>query len=861
MKYLNHRIIFTFLMLLFTSIMQATTTSYKLENGLNVVLLHDPNTPIVSIKAVVRIGSIYEKEYLGTGISHYLEHLVAGGSTQKHSEEEYKTILSNLGGVSNAYTTTDHTAYFINTTPEKINTALNTIYEWLFFNTLKRQEVDREKKVITREIEKNQESISRRFYYLSQENSYNDHPSRIPVIGYLDQFLQIEQKDLEKFYKQNYIASNMTLIIGGNIDIDTLKPAIESTFGSQPRKVKPTFTSPIEPLPFTKKTSKHELKMNSTLISLRFLTTDLYSDSLYALDLLDYILGNGTQSLLYKKLVDELNLAFSIYTSSYTPAYTKGYFEIYIDTEEKNINQAIDETLKVINIIKTKSLPKKIIEKAKKQKIAENILNISSIEDKISKISMSMLYSQTPDFFDVYTNNFKKITAKELKQTAQKYFDTSKLITTIATPKKDTSKKTTKQKNISKPIIKKIELPNGLRIILHPTPKEKFLKLQILTKAGLLAETKQNNGIGFLTAKLLGKGTSKYNKEKIQTTFEENGAFVEGNLGNNTLYYTLECLKEDTNQLAPLFFETFFDATFSKANLAEEKRKLKNIIAQRNDDWYSYGNHIFKQEFWKTHPYSMTKVGELNSIKNITNTSITTYFKSLQNPKNMIISVYGSFNETDILKLITSYQEHLTSKFNQHTTSKVALTSSKTLDINYKFGTTSLFMGFQGTAITNPQEKTKLDLIDAILSGMSYPGGRLHNKLRDKGYVYLVHGINFNGIDTGAFYIYALTNEQSIEDVKNIITTEIEDIKRNPVSDEEFEEAIERIKYHYKDQRSSIDNQILLAATNELYTNNLNYSNILEEIIEKLTKEDIIKTAKTYLNYPQTIVFHPQKEN
>ena len=126
-------------------------------------------------------------------------------------------------------------------------------------------------------------------------------------------------------------------------------------------------------------------------------------------------------------------------------------------------------------------------------------------------------------------------------------------------------------------------------------------------------------------------------------------------------------------------------------------------------------------------------------------------------------------------------------------------------------------MGFNGVSIENAKEKIRLDLVDAILSGMSYPGGRLHNKLRDKGYVYMVHGVNFNGLPDGAFYIYALTNEDSIDNVITLILEEIQNIKTQKVTDIEFEEAIERLSFYFKDQQSSIDSKLLLYSTNELY--------------------------------------------
>ena len=92
---INLNILFILIMVLLAPIMaKETTKAFQLDNGLHVILLHDPSAEIITAKTIVNVGSIYEKEFLGTGISHYLEHIVAGGSTKKQSEETYKKYLT-----------------------------------------------------------------------------------------------------------------------------------------------------------------------------------------------------------------------------------------------------------------------------------------------------------------------------------------------------------------------------------------------------------------------------------------------------------------------------------------------------------------------------------------------------------------------------------------------------------------------------------------------------------------------------------------------------------------------------------------------------------------------------------------------
>src|SRR5688572_26631453 len=79
-----------------------------LRNGM-VVIAKRVTSPVVSVRGYVRTGGVYEAQWLGGGLSHLLEHLVAGGTNERRSEEQNKTLLQQIGNNSNAYTTSDHT--------------------------------------------------------------------------------------------------------------------------------------------------------------------------------------------------------------------------------------------------------------------------------------------------------------------------------------------------------------------------------------------------------------------------------------------------------------------------------------------------------------------------------------------------------------------------------------------------------------------------------------------------------------------------------------------------------------------------------------------------------------------------------
>ena len=172
----------------------STVHSYALDNGVRVVLIPDSKASLNSVRVLVNTGSINEAPLLGSGLSHYLEHLVAGGETTLHPESYYESSVARMGGASNAYTTHDHTAYFINTVPQHTKAALKVLYEWMFYAKWTPAQFQREQQVILKEMERSDANLQRLFYFNAQRQFYEGHPLGVPVIGYRSDFFEFNER-------------------------------------------------------------------------------------------------------------------------------------------------------------------------------------------------------------------------------------------------------------------------------------------------------------------------------------------------------------------------------------------------------------------------------------------------------------------------------------------------------------------------------------------------------------------------------------------------------------------------------------------------------------------------------------------
>src|SRR4051812_13322108 len=142
-----------------------------LENGATVIAKR-VSSPVMAVRGYVGTGGIYEGKWLGGGLRHLLEHLVAGGSSRTRTEAQNRDLLQRIGNNSNAYTSEDHTAYFVNTTPPHMEEAVDLVTEWMLGALITPEEYRREYEVVQRELEKDKGEPGWVFYELTADNRY-----------------------------------------------------------------------------------------------------------------------------------------------------------------------------------------------------------------------------------------------------------------------------------------------------------------------------------------------------------------------------------------------------------------------------------------------------------------------------------------------------------------------------------------------------------------------------------------------------------------------------------------------------------------------------------------------------------------
>jgi len=274
-----------------------------LGNGLVVVHVEKPNTNMVSVNVLYRVGSGHE-DWEHTGFAHLFEHLMFGGS---HQAPDFDAELQEVGGENNAFTCEDYTEFYDLLPARNIETAL-----WLESDRMENLNI------CVHSLEVQRKVVMEEFKLTSLNQPYGDVPHLLaemawpapcgynwPVIGRnLDHIASATLSQVEDFYRRFYNPANAILCISGGVMWEDVQDLVDKYFARIPNDVRCVRTECVplaSPIECHKKTVFRDVP--NDLLVRAFRIPSRKSPMFPECDLISDLLGNGHSSLLYDYFV------------------------------------------------------------------------------------------------------------------------------------------------------------------------------------------------------------------------------------------------------------------------------------------------------------------------------------------------------------------------------------------------------------------------------------------------------------------------------------------------------------------------------------------------------------------------------
>jgi zinc protease len=838
----------------------STSQKWILPNGLTIVVQEDHSAPVASVQAWCATGSIDEDQHLGAGLSHILEHMLFKG-TKTRGANEIAQKIQDVGGYINAYTSFDRTVFWIDVPKNGVPTALDVLADAMMNSTLAPKEYNKEQEVIRREFAMGMDDPDRMTSLLLFSTAYQRHPYRFPVIGELEIYNQLTQEQVMEYYKTRYVPNNLTFVVVGDVNGETVRQQLADLFKSYPEKsLKPVFI-PSEPTQLGRREVHREFSTELTHLAMAWHIPEVTSPDVPALDLLSTILGDGRSSRLYRRMREEAGLVFSVSAFSYTPG-DPGLFGIDATLDPKKREAAEQLALQIVDEVKQTGVTADELGKAKKIMLSQHLGALTTMRGQASDIGSNWLLTRDLNFSRHYLDAVQNVTLDDIKRVAAIYLTGNNLTVVSLNPKGSLTGKAESVKPLAAGEIQKFELSNGLRLLVREDHRLPLVGIGAVFRGGLLAETPQDNGITRLMAKVVLKGTKTRTAEQIANEIEAVGGSISSDAGNNSFSVSVDVMKPDVKLGLDLLSDVLLSATFPEKAIAREKEIQIASIQQEEEQLTTVARNIMRQALFPQHPYALRANGSVDAVQHLSQKDLVDFRDRYVVAKNGVLYVFGDVKAAEVKQLVEQTFGKMNSGALELTDAKpsVPLTKPETVESRKDKAQGVIMVGFRGASLSSP-DRYVLELIDEASSDL---GSRFFVRIREQmGLAYYVGASEMQGLVPGLFAFYLGTDPQKIEPVKAAFLDEIHKLGNEGLTAAELERAKKKLIGQQEIANQSNDAFGYHCALDELYGLGFDYYKQLEYNVNAVTLEDTKKIAAKYFRdqpYVLATVRPPEKK-
>lgn len=380
-----------------------------LTNGLTI--LHEKrDVPVTTVMLACKFGSAYETEK-NKGIAHVIEHMCFKG-TKKRNSQKISQEIEKVGGIINAFTHEEVTAYHTKLPSNHLGLAMDVLFDLYFDSLFDETELKKEEKVICEEL-KMYRDHPRSFVVEKLKGTLYEKPFGMFIAGTESNVLSFGRKEILDLHRSVYAPENTVLCVVGNNSFQEIKSFAEK-FSNQIEKRK--FVAPKVPA-IRKINSNFEEKrknIEQSNLAIGFHFPKVVDEDRYAAEIFNAILGDGMSSRLFSEVREKRGLVYAIKTEL-DLGKNYGYFVIFAGTDKEKSEEVVN--LSLAEFEKMKNISDQEFLDAKEQLIGNKKVHSEDSEHTCLNLVMSEIYGNAEDYY-AYEEKIRKVSKKDVAKLA-----------------------------------------------------------------------------------------------------------------------------------------------------------------------------------------------------------------------------------------------------------------------------------------------------------------------------------------------------------------------------------------------------------------------------------------------------------
>ncbi|MCF4166535.1 insulinase family protein [Zavarzinia compransoris] len=305
-----------------------------LDNGLGVLTVPMPELGSVALGVWVDVGARHETKALN-GVSHMLEHMAFKG-TEKRSARRIAEEIEAVGGILNAFTSREQTAYYARVLKDDVELGADILADILTRSTFQPDELERERQVIIQEIGQAQDTPDDLIFDMLQEATYPDQAIGRPILGSAENVARLTRDEIAGYMADHYRAPAMTMVAAGAVDHDQMRDLAARHFaGLGPRGETRAETARFVAGDWRDDRDLEQVHLAMAFPGVAYDDADYYTAQVYAT-----VLGGGMSSRLFQEIREVRGLAYSVFAYSGS-SVDSGTIGLYAGTSEDDAGQLV----------------------------------------------------------------------------------------------------------------------------------------------------------------------------------------------------------------------------------------------------------------------------------------------------------------------------------------------------------------------------------------------------------------------------------------------------------------------------------------------------------------------------------------
>jgi zinc protease len=418
---------------------QANTHEFALSNGLKLIVREDHRAPTVAHMVWYRAGSMDEVNGK-TGVAHVLEHMMFKG-TDKVKSGEFSRLVAAVGGRENAFTSRDYTAYFQQVEKSKLDEVMKLEADRMSNLNFDDAEFLKEIQVVMEERRlRTEDNPSSLLNESLMATAYMSSPYRHPVVGWMNDLVNMKAADARDWYRSWYKPNNATVVIAGDVDPKAILQAVEKYYGAASAGELPDRKPQIEPPQRGIKRVQVKAPADSAQLAMAWKVPKLQvgkldDDEPYALELLAAVLDGYDNARLNRTLVKQERVVNDVGVGYDMVSRGPELFLISTSMAKgKTVEQAESSIRKALKEVADKGILESELKRIKVRILSDQIYKRDSIFGQAMEIGTTEMSGFSWRDIDVMLERMQAISPAQVQAVAKKYLVDEGLTVAVLDP-------------------------------------------------------------------------------------------------------------------------------------------------------------------------------------------------------------------------------------------------------------------------------------------------------------------------------------------------------------------------------------------------------------------------------------------